>query len=222
MLYVKESLKQLMPEGLRMAQLVLRRATALQQAGVIFVHVPKNGGTSINNAIYGRFMGHFRVSDIERVRPHLLRSLPSFAVTRNPWARAYSAWNFARAGAAMNDGAQIRTPARYQTAEFESFERFVLEWLPSRNLSREDYVFRPQSQFLLTHRGEIGVRHLGHIENTGSYLPFLEETIGREIKISHLNRTAHTFSYREAYTNEMRDMLARCYSIDLERFNYDF
>lgn len=212
----------MMPESLLMAQLVLRRAYAWKEAGVIFVHLPKNGGTSINNAVYGRFMGHFRVCDIERVRPGMLRSIPSFAVTRNPWARAYSAWNFARKGAAMKDGAQIRNPARYQTPEFASFERFVLEWLPSRNLDHEDYVFRPQSQFLMNRKGQTGVTHLGRIEEPESYLPFLEKTVGRRIKIQHLNRTSDPVRYRKVYSSDMRDTIARCYAADLEKLDYDF
>jgi hypothetical protein len=220
--WIKENLKGLLPDSLMLGQLVLRRAPAWQEARLIFVHVPKNGGTSINTALYGRFMGHFRVRDIERFRPDLLNTLPSFALTRNPWARAYSAWNFARRGPAMTDGARIRNPNRYQNSEFASFERFVLEWLPDRDLAREDYVFRTQTQFLLTKAGEIGVTHLGRIEDTNTYLQFLEETLGRSIKIGHLNRTADYFSYRKAYTPLMRDVVARCYATDLERFSYDF
>jgi hypothetical protein len=219
---MKENLKSLLPDSLLLGQLVLRRASAWQQAGLIFVHVPKNGGTSINTALYGQFMGHFRVRDIERLRPDLLRSLPSLAVTRNPWARAYSAWNFARKGAEMTDGAQVRHSERYRSADFASFERFVMEWLPSRDLDREDYVFRPQTQFLLTRRGDIGVKHLGRIEQANTYLPFLEEALGCRAEIGHLNRTADPFRYREAYTPKMRDMLARIYAADFEKFEYDF
>ncbi len=218
----KEQIKGLTPDWLRLGQLVLRRAAAWKDAGLIFVHVPKNGGTSINNALYGHFMGHFRVRDIERFRPDMLRGLPSLAVTRNPWARAYSAWNFARKGAEMIDGAQIRHAERYRGAEFASFERFVMDWLPGRDLGREDYVFRPQGQFLLTRAGEIGVMHLGRIEDPGTYLPFLEESLCRRVEIGHLNRTTDPCHYREAYTPMMRDMLARCYAADLERFHYDF
>lgn len=218
----KNRLKSMIPDSLLLGQLVLRRAAAWKQAGIIFVHVPKNGGTSINTALYGQFMGHFRVRDIERFRPDLLRSLPSLAVTRNPWARAYSAWSFARKGAEMSDGAQIRHPERYRGKYFASFERFVMDWLPGRDLDREDYIFRSQSHFLLTLSGEIGVSHVGQIEDTGTYLPFLEETLGRRVEIGHLNRTVDSTRFREAYTPEMPDVLALCYAGDLERFAYDF
>lgn len=222
MKYVKNVVKSMVPEWLRMGQLVLRRAHDWTEAGVIFVHVPKNGGTSINTALYGRFMGHYRVRDIEFFRPDLMGKLPSFAVTRNPWARTYSAWNFARKGTAMKDGAQIRNPARYQTSEFESFERFVLEWLPRRDLSREDYVFRPQSQFLIDRCGALGVEHLGRIEDATSYLSWLEHKLGRKVEIGHLNSAAVPFAYRKAYSTEMKDVVARCYSADLGKITYDF
>lgn len=219
---LKNRIKSMLPDSLLLGQLALRRAHAWQEAKLIFVHVPKNGGTSINNALYGRFMGHYRVCDIERVRPDLFRTLPSLAVTRNPWARTYSAWNFARKGTEMKDGAQIQNAALYKAPEFASFERFVMEWLPGRNLEREDYVFRPQSHFLLTRENEVGVSHLGQIEDSETYRPFLEETLGRRVDIGHLNRTTDLSRYSEAYTSAMRDVVARCYAADFERLDYDF
>ncbi|GAH07415.1 unnamed protein product, partial [marine sediment metagenome] len=58
-------------------------------------HIPRNGGTSINNALYGRFMGHYTARDVRFWAPDLFGRLPSFAVTRNPWARLLSAYRFA-------------------------------------------------------------------------------------------------------------------------------
>jgi chondroitin 4-sulfotransferase 11 len=219
---IKQHIKSIIPDSLLLGQLVVRRARMWQNAGLIFVHVPKNGGTSINNAIYGQFMGHYRVCDIERFRPDLARKLPSLAVTRNPWARTFSAWNFARRGKAMSDGAQINRPERYNIAEFSSFERFVMEWLPNRELEREDNVFRPQCHYLLNRAGAIGVRHLGAIEDASTYLPFIEEALGRKIDIARLNSTSDPNRYRKSYTSEMRDMIANCYADDIKRFNYDF
>lgn len=222
MLKLKPHLKRIVPEALLLSLLVLRRAAEWKRAGLIFVHVPKNGGTSINDAVYGRFMGHYRVSDIERVWSDLLQALPSLAVTRNPWARTYSAWNFARKGAAMVDGAQIYNARRYQGEGFDSFERFVMEWLPGRDLDREDYVFRPQAQFLLTRRGEIGVDHLGRLEEPESYIPWLESVLSTKIEQENLNSTSDSEAYRSAFTPEMIDMVARCYSDDFKIVEYDF
>ena len=222
LLTLKNYAKGLIPDDLILSQLVLRHSQAWQEAGLIFVHVPKNGGTSINMALYGKSMGHFRARDIVRVRPNLLSDLPSLALTRNPWARAYSAYNFARMGSQMSDGAQIRNPQKYTRPEFSSFEKFVLEWLPSRNLEREDYVFRPQIHFILGHQGDVLVRHVGRLETQQSYLAFLEDTLGRKLDIQHLNRTAESVKYRQAYTSEMRDALAQIYVNDVKRFNYDF
>lgn len=122
----------------------------------------------------------------------------------------------------MADGAQIHRPKRYQSADFESFERFVLNWLPKRNLDSEDYVFHPQRHSLLTSKGEIGVHHLGRIEDACSYHPFIEDTLGPKIKIRVINHSTKTFSYRKAYTKEIRDTLARCYAENIERFDYNF
>ena len=122
----------------------------------------------------------------------------------------------------MADGAQIHQPEHYQNADFESFERFVLNWQPNRNFVSEDYVFRPQSHSLLGSKGGIGVHHLGRTEEAYSYQPFIEDTLGRKIKIQVINRSTEAFRYRKAYTKEMHDTLARCYTEDIERFYYNF
>ncbi|OCC22908.1 hypothetical protein MB02_14155 [Croceicoccus estronivorus] len=211
-----------LPRSWRMWLLAQRRAHLWKRAGLIFIHVPKNGGTSINRAIYGRFMGHFTVDDVARARPGLYASLPSLALTRNPWARTFSAYRFARSGNDMADGAAIAVPERYRTASFASFERFVVEWLDGRDLSREDPVFRPQCAFILRSGGNIGVTHLGRLEEPASYAGFLETTLGHRPFIEHLNRTSAAPDYRDAYTPEMRDIVARAYARDIERFHYDF
>ena len=220
--FFKDIVKDFLPESLVLSLLVARRMREWEKKNLIFVHVPKNGGTSLNQALYGRFMGHCRVRDIERVRSKLLDNVPSFSVTRNPWARAYSAWSFVRRGAGMNDGAQIRNPSQFSTQEFATFERFVLEWLPAVDISKQDFVFRSQSHFLLNKDGEIGVGHLGRIEDSSTYLQFVEDILHYKVEIRHLNRTSSVFDYREAYSAEMCQTVGRIYADDLTRFNYDF
>jgi uncharacterized protein (DUF779 family) len=54
----------MIPEDVLLGYLVFRHSAAWRKTELIFVHVPKNGGTSINNTIYRQFMGHYRISDI--------------------------------------------------------------------------------------------------------------------------------------------------------------
>lgn len=202
--------------------LVHRRAPLWKKAGLIFIHIPKNGGTSLNHAIYGQFMGHYSVRDIARARPDLLAQLPSFAVARNPWARVYSAYRFAREGQSMKDGAQIANPNKYRVPQFESFERFVIEWLDGRDLSREDFVFREQCEFVTSSDNTVGVACIGRLEDPTTYVEFVEAALGRELELPHLNRTANRNSYREVFTQSMREVVARAYRKDIELFGYDW
>lgn len=213
---------QQLPRPVRMRINIHRARPLWHQAGMIFIHVPKNGGTSVNNALYGRFMGHFTVDDIELFHRSLFASLPSLALTRNPWARVYSAYRFARKGAEMTDGARVKDPQKYQVKVFSTFESFVHDWLDGRDLTNEDLIFRQQSDFILRRGGAIGVTRLGRLEEPESYLGWVEEVTGKPLNIPHLNRTSGATDYRAVYSSETRDLVARAYAQDVECFGYDF
>lgn len=205
-----------------MSLIALVRAKEWQKSGVIFIHIPKNGGTSINKAIYGRFMGHYSINDVYRVRPDLASSLPSLAVTRNPWSRLYSAYRFCCKGHQMRDGAAISSANRYQVPVFATFERFVHEWLAGRCLEREDHVFHPQTKFIVRSQGALGVTHVGRLEDPRTYLEWLEDKLRRRITIDRLNRSSNALDYRNAYTDTMRDVVAQVYASDIAKWRYDF
>lgn len=213
-----------LPEGLRGAALIRRRARFWIEAGVVFIHVPKAAGTSINQALYGRFMGHVRARDLRRWAPAKVKALPSFAVTRNPWDRLVSAYRFALRGHGIGGELQagVWRPQQYRVAEFESFERFVREWLPARKVEKLDAIFRPQSHFVCDSAGLVLVDHLGSLDDLEPTFEFLRKQIGKVPPIGSSNRSGERIDYRNLYTPELVDIVGRFYASDVEAFGYDF
>lgn len=211
------------PESMKRAVMVRRREPIWTRAGIVFIHIPKAAGTTINEALYGRFMGHVHAADIERWGSAKLRALPLFAVTRNPWDRLLSAYRFARRGGGMSGAAgRMRHAWRYQVVECETFERFVRDWLAPRQLSKQDVIFQLQTPFVCNRAGEIMVDHLGRLEDLGPTLEFVRERSGIAIDPGWSNRSGSAVDYRSFYTPELVDLVGSIYGEDVARFDYSF
>jgi hypothetical protein len=220
--YVINSLYPYLPRPAQQALLVRMRAQLWIEKGIVFVHIPKAAGTSINELLYGRFMGHPRARDIQRWGTQELRSLPRFTVTRNPWDRLLSAYRFAKRGAGGNAIAAVWNPQQYQVPEFETFERFVLEWLARRDVRALDFVFQPQLPFIADGAGRIIVDHVGKLEDLEPTYRFLEEILGKPLEFPWENRSGDRVDYRELYTPEMADLVGHIYQDDVRAFGYEF
>lgn len=212
------------PEALYNGQLIYRRSAHWKAAKVIFIHIPKNGGTSINNALYGRFMGHYKFSDIEYWKPQLVKQFPCFAISRNPWDRLFSAYKFAKAGDNVDKSSSIviSPNVRSEISRYNTFEEFVLEWLPNRNLSKEDNVFKPQVDFIRPKRYTDLDPFIGKLENLSGTIDFLENLLGKKIDIGHENKTTNLGSYKDHFSTKMRELTTQAYYSDIIRFNYEF
>jgi chondroitin 4-sulfotransferase 11 len=213
-----------LPGPLRRALLVRRRSRYWLRAGIVFIHIPKAAGTSFNEALYGRFMGHPRADDLRRWAPAAVNALPSFSVTRNPWDRLLSAYRFAKAGQGIGDSyrAGMWRPHLYRGPEFETFERFVEEWLAPRDAARLDGIFQPQSWFLCDARGELLVDHAGRLEDLGPTYDFIARHVGPISPVGHANRSGEPIDYRSRYTTRLARLVGDIYREDIERFGYKF
>ena len=218
--YVKMNI----PRQLYWGQLVRRRAKFWREAGVIFIHIPKNGGTSINQALYGQFMGHYSASAVAKNVPKLFESLPLFAISRNPWDRCASAYRFAVSGSGGNAPKTVAMSHHpdYLSPQFESFEKFVCEWLPAQDLSKIDYVFQPQINFVDAGDKKPIVDFMGKIEDMSKVTEYLSEILESSITVEHFNKTGEPGAYRHLYTPEMRDIIGGIYVDDIKGFNYEF
>jgi hypothetical protein len=212
-----------MPLSVRRRPALWQHMRVFRRTGLIFVHVPKTAGISIALVLYGRHFPHNTASELKASFPLLFRSLPSFAVVRDPWERCASAWRFAVAGGGKGAFAiPILEAHRYRAPCFASFERFVEEWLPGRDLVAEDHVFQPQHRFVADRRGRPLVTVLGRMERLGELEAELSDRLGRKVQFPHFNASGKRIDYRALYTPRLAEIVGRAYARDVELFGYSF
>ena len=191
------------------------------RAGCVFIHVPKAAGTSVNRALFGRTLGHYRATDVQRHFPGLYRKSFVFAFVRNPWDRALSAYRFAKVGRTESMG--VHRPAQYRVPEFETFERFLHEWLAKRDLTKADFMFQPQHLFVCGAAEKPMLDFVGKVENIAEDMKIVSDRLGRTVNLHHSNKTSDKGGYAEHYHGKaMVDLVARIYARDIATFHYDF
>lgn len=224
MLEAARTIYRTLPDGFQRRVLVARRTPLWLRADIIFIHVPKAAGTAINEALYGRFMGHVRASDVDRWGSPAVKALPRFAITRNPWDRLVSAYRFVKRGAGIGgpNAGRVLHPEQYRIPEFETFESFVTGWLARRDLRRLDLAFQPQSLFVCNADGGILVDHLGRFEDLDATYAYLRERLPSLPPLAKSNASGRRVDYRTFYTPELVELVGSIYAEDVTRFGYRF
>ena len=224
MLEAARTIYRTLPSGVQRRVLVTRRAPLWLKAGIVFVHVPKAAGTAVNEALYGRFMGHVRAADIERWGSSAVKALPRFAITRNPWDRLVSAYRFVKRGGGIGgtNAGRVLHPEQYLVPEFETFETFVTNWLAKRDLRRLDLEFQPQSPFVCNADGGVLVDHLGRFEDLDATYAYLRERLPNLPPLAESNASGTPVDYRSFYTPDLIELVGSIYAEDVTRFGYRF
>jgi hypothetical protein len=136
----------------------------VRQSGILFIHIPKNAGTSISHALYGREIGHHPIAWYRDRFPHSLAGIPSFALIRDPVSRFVSAFLF------LKDGGMNREDAAFAREKLAAFgDPLALAeactqpdvW---RNLQARHHHFKTQCSFVVW-RGRTAVDFLLRFED---------------------------------------------------------
>ena len=200
---------------------------------VLFVHVPKTGGSSVDRIFDREVPDSRRVEGRQRHAPYgrLLRAEPeladywSFGFVRNPWARMVSYWTMVRDVFAKAEAGSAR--------EIEKLRKQPEAWLPEGEY-RDDFdrfvmegtlalrkVGRPQVKTLTA--GARQVDFVGRLETFDRDIAVVRERLGLPAVEAppHVNRSKHG-DYREYYSDQTRDHVAQVFAADIEAFGYTF
>ncbi len=211
---------------------------ASDSARVLFVHVQKTGGSSVDLVlrellpdcypVQGLRGGrHATWSAAALARPEL-GDYFTFGFVRNPWARMYSWYLMVeRRGRAAQRSENLRAA---RAVARNPFYRGVLEHLPTF----ESFVLEGPERFRRLRLPQLAYleqrdRAADHVGRTEHFAHDLAEVLDRlglgpYEPVPHANATprATPTAYREAYTAEMREIVGRNFARDIEAFGYDF
>lgn len=220
----KQVLVGLLPGTLRYRLIGLKRRAlfdAFRRKGLVYIHVPRTGGTSLSDTLFEFWVDHFTVRQHDLTMPADVKALPRFAVVRNPWERLLSCWAFVCAGRGHDERIFVMNRHKYEVAAFSSFERFVLEWLPAQNVQMGDPLFLPQVNFLRNHSDVITLDHIGRTDNMAATEAWVSQQTGKQLTLPHYNKSSHG-PYRDYYTTEMKRVVEQVYGEDIDRLKFTF
>lgn len=195
---------------------IMRRFHTWKKHNVIFIHVPKAAGVSVNKAIYGSSLGHFYAKDIQSMYPKTFNDIYTFSVVRHPIDRLYSAYCFSRKGG-TNEMGMHNYKNYICNPDFISFERFIRGWLIDQDLKKIDGVFRPQYLYLYDKKNNLLVNDVYKLEDIENYFDEISKKLGRPFSIGHHNKSEKE---KINISTDLKELIYKLYNKDFELLRY--
>ena len=200
----------------------------------IFIHIPKAGGTSIENLLwpdmqsrrsqdlwmgfvkpsYNKYqtggLQHLLAKQIKQeVGMDIFNQYYKFCIVRNPWDKAVSQFSY------MSKREDLREFIGMK--EGATFDKYL------SLISKKEHVqWKKQINFVLDDNGDVLVNDIFKLENIDLMIDKLSSEISLNIKeIPHHNK-GNRRSYSEYYTTETREIVSEMYKDDIRYFQYEF
>jgi len=177
--------------------------TLVQDPNLIFIHIPKNGGTSITKWLRSNLNGkkglivHGGMQHIDLDFKHATE-YPTFAVVRNPWDRMVSTYEFKKTKTNLNLSFRdwlYSTPD--ESSNWFSFKTAQAAWLST------------MPTWLL------------RFENLNEEFKAIQKYTNCFLPLPHKNATEHN-KYTLYYTTETKKYVGRLFEEDIDLFKYRF
>jgi hypothetical protein len=198
----------------------------------IFVHIPKTGGSSIEDVLWpgqrtgkdlwmgfvSRFANKYQTGGLQHLLARQIRlevgtdvfdQYFKFAFVRNPWDRAISQY-----------ASMVRRPDLREYIGMKEDSSFA-DYL--KMIERRSHVqWEKQIEFVQDESGRVVVDFVGRFERLAQDARIVFDRLGlSDAQLPHSNPSSHR-PYREYFSGDARDQIRRLYARDIERFGYSY
>ena len=198
---------------------------------IIFIHIPKNAGTSIHNVAVGIFPrgrhhapGHMKWYSYKNKFPNAWKNYFKFAIVRNPWDRMVSAYEYARMDESFHHGIKKRygVHQHYHWAKKHSFK----DWVNAAYTGKlRGPHHQPQHLWIYDPgKKRIVVDEVVRMEQLDRGLLKVAKKLGVKYNGAPCtNPSIREADYRCYYKDkEVKRKVSEMFKIDIDLFNYTF
>lgn len=188
----------------------------------IFVHIPKNAGTSITKAFDLPTSNHYTAKELQWwMGRRSFDRFFSFCIIRNPYDRFLSLYHYARLERSIHHSVypedQRRKHSDYELLKSASLNDCA-DMLVENKLSK---LWNPQTDWFLDDNDEILVNYIGHYETINQDFAFLTQRMCGEVRLlPTINSSQRKVPYTEELTEYARSAVDRFYKRDFKTLNY--
>tara|TARA_R100000030_G_scaffold33309_1_gene24820 strand:+ start:491 stop:1099 length:609 start_codon:yes stop_codon:yes gene_type:complete len=192
----------------------------------IFIHIPKNAGTSIESIFWSRGAQKIDGSDIhyDTIDEITAYNYFIFSIKRNPYCRIVSLWKYwTSVWIPLFAHNKVEIELNKYDWDFSSFcKNFpIFADVIEKYHKKERVHFLPQVS-INDNPNYVKVDFWMRFENLQEDFNIVCDKIGiPQQKLSHKNKTNHKH-YTEYYDDKTREIVAELYTKDIEYFGYKF
>ncbi|WP_422073721.1 sulfotransferase family 2 domain-containing protein [Tranquillimonas rosea] len=183
--------------------------------GLILIHIPKNAGTSVEDAIYGYRVRHRTWEQVQALCPTAWETLPKAAIIRDPVDRFLSAFDYLKSGG-RNESDRRFAARMIGSQSVDAFlERLVTD-AALRELALEYFHLRRQADYVCSPEA-VMVDHLIPFERMAEGLSAVAGVPPDALQ--HSNRTRGQRTRKEHLAHGSLDHIRGLYAPDIALYD---